>query len=111
MFSLCPIHSVARDVTVSKNISKALEGNVIIEGVVEVVIVMPDEHMAKEHLFVDLELLKTLGIEERSGIVLYDRDKTNKKMNDRLVINKLSGYLCSACPICLSEKLGLKSSI
>lgn len=108
MFSFCPIHSVARDATVSKKIHEALERNIIVDDIVELTIVQPDENMAKQHVLVEQELLNELGV--NNVIVLYDRDRVNKKMNDRLVINKLSSHLCNVCPICLSQKLGLKIS-
>lgn len=108
MFSLCPIHNVARNVTVSLAINEALKQSRKLPGIVKVVIIKPDEGMKKEYIFVDRELLVSHGLNQGDDIVFYDRDKANKKMNDRMTINKISHHLCSVCPECLKEKLGLE---
>lgn len=110
MFSLCPIHNVARNVTVSLAINEALKQSRKLPDVVKVVIIKPDEGMKKEYVFVDRELLVSHGLNQVDGIVFYDRDKANKKMNDRITINKISHHLCSVCPKCLKEKLGLDAN-
>ncbi|KDE35919.1 hypothetical protein AW40_13775 [Kosakonia radicincitans UMEnt01/12] len=109
MFSLCPIHSVARDVTVSKTISEALEKNLPVKDVVELIIVHPDENMRRQYIIIDSALLTGMGINHtEDGFILYDRDRVNKKMNDRMIIRKISNHLAVVCPVCLFEKLGLK---
>lgn len=108
MFSLCPIHNVARNVTVSLAINEALKESRKLPGIVKVVIVKPGEGMKKDYIFVDRELLVSHGLNQFDGIVFYDRDKANKKMNDRITINKISHHLCSVCPECLKENLGLE---
>lgn len=108
MFSLCPIHSVADNATVSLAIKDALKNNTPVTKVVVLVIVRPDEDMKKEYILVDSDLVKSLGMSETERIVLLDRDRDNKKLNDRLLIRKIAQHLCSVCPICLWQKLGLK---
>jgi len=108
MFSLCPIHNVARNVTVSLAINEALKQSRKLPDIVKVVIIKPDEGVKKEGIFIDRELLVSQGLNQVDGIVFYDRDKANKKMNDRITINKISHHLCSVCPECLKENLGLE---
>ena len=51
-------------------------------------------------------LLALLEKENAEGpIILIDRDYWNKKLNDRLVIQKMKGVLRSVCPFCLKNKL------
>lgn len=108
MFSLCPIHNVARNVTVSLAINEALKESRKLPGIVKVVIVKPGEGMKKDYIFVDRKLLVSHGSNQIDGIVFYDRDNVSKKMNDRITINKLSHHLCSVCPECLKKNLGLE---
>lgn len=108
MFSLCPIHNVARNVTVSLAINEALKESRKLPGIVKVVIIKPDEGMKKDYIFVDRGFLVSHGLNQVDGIVSYDRDNVSKKMNDRITINKLSHHLCSICPECLKKNLGLE---
>ncbi|ESS60172.1 hypothetical protein EDP2_3911 [Enterobacter cloacae S611] len=64
--------------------------------------------LRKSMFFVDRELLVSQGLNQIDGIVFCDRDKASKKMNDRITINKLFHHLCSVCPECLKENLGLE---
>lgn len=41
------------------------------------------------------------GFTDFDNIILYDRDKSKMITNDRLVIIKLSRYVCGVCPQCL----------
>ncbi|MCZ3382135.1 hypothetical protein O3S68_07480 [Kosakonia sp. SOY2] len=109
VFSFCSVHTVACNATVSKAINEALEKNIIVNDIIRLTIVQPDDAMAKQHILVERTLLDELNINCDGEYVLYDRDRENKKMNDRVVINKLSSYLCDVCPICLFEKTGFKS--
>lgn len=94
--------------TVSLAINEALKQSRELPDIVKVVIIKPDEGMKKECIFIDRELLVSQGLNQVAGIVFYDRDKANKKMNDRITINKISHHLCSVCPECLKENLGLE---
>jgi hypothetical protein len=108
MFSLCPVHNVARNVTVSLAINEALKESRKLPDIVKVVIIKPDEGMKKECIFIDRGLLVSQGLNQVDGIVFCDRDKASKKMNDRITINKLFHHLSSVCPECLKENLGLE---
>lgn len=108
MFSLCKTHAVAEDATVSKAIKEALKKGIPLKNTRLIVTTCPDENMKKEYILVDDDLVKALGISESERIVLIDRDRSNKKLNDRLLINKLSQHLCGVCPVCLWQKLGLQ---
>ena len=37
------------------------------------------------------------------AVILYDREKTKKKLNDRLLIQKITRAMKYVCPVCLSE--------
>lgn len=46
--------------------------------------------------------LKEFGIDLiESTIILHDRDKTSKQLNDRLTIQKIVGGMKWVCPVCL----------
>ncbi len=51
MFSLCPIHNLARNVTVSLAINEALKESRKLPGIVKVVIIKPDEGIKKDYIF------------------------------------------------------------
>lgn len=56
--------------------------------------------------FVDFKFLNSFDIVPENGVVLlYDKDKLNRKMNDRLLIQKLTIEMKWVCPVCLSEKV------
>lgn len=53
---------------------------------------------------IDIKFLKELKITPVDGVVIMrDRDKTEKKMNDRLLVQKIMREMKWVCPLCLSE--------
>lgn len=101
MFSLCTLHDTPRYIMVSRLINDALIACREIPEVVKVTIIRPDEGMTTEYLYLDKDLLIEHGFTDLDNIVLYDRDKSSMITNNRLVIIKLSRYLCGVCPQCL----------
>jgi len=58
--------------------------------------------METQYCHIDRDLLVMHGLTDFNNTILYDRDKISGKLNDRIIILKLSHYLCSACPQCLA---------
>ena len=55
---------------------------------------------------IDSDFVKDFNIIPVDGeVMLRDRDKQEKKLNDRLLIQKITGAMKYVCPICLSEIL------
>ncbi len=108
MFSLCSIHDIEKNLTVSISIKEALINDFALKCVVKLTVVEPDKCMSKSYIYIDSELFEALGFGDRSDIVLYDRDKKNKQLNDRLLIIRLRRLVSAVCPKCFFEKLGLR---
>lgn len=107
MFILCKKHNIAENVTVSIGIRNSMVKGIFDDEITTITIVNPDENMKKNYILVDSDFLRSFGIKKEEEIILYDRDKKNKRMNDRLLINRLSHQICNVCPQCLSEKLDI----
>lgn len=111
MLPFCTIHNIAADVSVSTSIRDALEKDSPLKNTRQIVIIQPDEGMKRSYILVDDDVLDKVGIGEKEHVVLFDRDRKNKKLNDRLLIRKIDQQLWSVCAVCLAGKLNLKISL
>ena len=101
--AFCKKHNVQSFIQTSPRLAEAIEyrENLSIDEVIILKI------LSYEKIFeykIDSTFVKEFNFVPVCGVVvLRDRDKKEKKMNDRLLIQKATGAMKWVCPLCLSE--------
>jgi hypothetical protein len=101
--AFCKIHNVQAFIQTSPRLAEAIEyrENLSIDEVVSLKILSYGEIYEYK---IDYTFVKEFNFALVDGVVmLRDRDKTENKMNDRLLIQKVTRAMKWVCPLCLSE--------
>jgi hypothetical protein len=101
--AFCKKHNVQSFILTSPRLAEAIENreNLSIDEIVTLKI------LSNEKIFeykIDSMFVKEFNSNPVGGaVMLRDRKKTSKNMNDRLLIQKVTRTMKWVCPLCLSE--------
>lgn len=101
--AFCKKHNVQSFILTSPRLAEAIEyrENLSIDGIVTLKILSYGKIFEYK---IDDMFVKEFNFNPVDGVVmLHDREKTEKKMNDRLLIQKVTRSMKWVCPLCLSE--------
>ena len=103
--AFCKKHNIQFFIQTSLRLAKAIgcKGNLSIDEVITLKILSYGKIFEYR---IDNTFANEFNLSPVDGVVmLRDRDKTEKKMNDRLLIQKVTRAMKWVCPLCLSETL------
>jgi hypothetical protein len=101
--AFCKKHNVQSFVQTSPRLAEAIENNEYLSTDKIVTLKILSYGKIFEYK-IDIAFVNELDIIPVDGeVMLRDRDKKEKKMNDRLIIQKITREMKWVCPICLSE--------
>jgi hypothetical protein len=100
--AFCEKHGVQQFVIASPRLAAAISLGKLIEATD--IRKIKIEYLGKKfEYFVDSEFLKEFKIDlNEPTIILKDRDKASKQLNDRLIIQKIAAGMKWVCPVCLN---------
>jgi hypothetical protein len=103
--AICKKHGAQRFTLTSPLLAKAVSGCQLGDVLLKKMRIYSNERW--NEYWVDDEFLAHF-LPQHSGdtIVLFDRDVAQNKMNDRLLIVKVTSNMEYICPVCLSEISG-----
>jgi hypothetical protein len=101
--AFCKKHNVQSFIQTSPRLAEAIEYKVNL-NIDEVVTLKILSYGKIFEYKIDNTFANEFNLAHVDGVVmLRDRDKTEKKMNDRLLIQKVTRAMKWVCPLCLSE--------
>ena len=102
----CNIHGIQAYVSTSPKLATAIKNKEFIKSseLAKIIIYSPDLARIFEHI-VDANFVKSFVNNKikTSELILIDRNKSNKKQNDRLLVQHILKELKWVCPVCLSK--------
>jgi hypothetical protein len=103
--AFCKKHNIQTFIQTSLRLAEAIECKENLS--VDEVIILKILSYGKIYEYkIDNTFANEFNLSPVDGVVmLRDRDKTEKKMNDRLLIQKVTREMKWVCPLCLSETL------
>jgi hypothetical protein len=104
--AFCEKHGVQNYVLTSPSLANAIEKDSRLE-IFNVINLAIESHGKKYNYVVEAEFLRMyINIPDtETSVLLLDRDKTMRQINDRLIIQKILHDLKWVCPLCLESVL------
>lgn len=108
--ALCDKHGVQQFTITSPSLDAAIARGKLV-GSTDVRKLQIESLGKKSEYFVDSEFLKIFHIDlQDPTIILKDRDKASKQLNDRLIIRKIVAEMKWVCPVCLNTILASRDA-
>lgn len=103
--AICKTHGAQRFTLTSPLLASAISGKQLGDVSLKKILIYSNER-SNEYWVDDAFIAHFLPHNSDFTVVLHDRDVAQKRMNDRLLIMKITSSMEYACPVCLSEVTG-----